>query len=182
MSTGSGPHAGRLGGFAAPLQPDGKPAPLQSGKRAPDFTLPAGPGRMITLGDYAAGQPCVLLFFPLAYSGVCTRELCDVGQEYELYRELKARVLAISVDSVFVVQRFALDYELPFPVLSDFNRSVIPHFGVLDHDFWGSHDVAYRSAFVLDGAGVVRWSWASEDGDVLPPFPEIKATLESLRG
>ena len=153
--------------------------PLEVGTKAPGFTLPAGPGEPVDLARYAEGRPVVVLFFPLAYSGVCTQELCGV-RDLGAWGDVGAKVLAISVDSVFVVKRFRQDYELPFPVLSDFNRDVIPAWGVLNPDLMGSRDVAHRAAFVLDGAGVVRWAWMSEDADVLPPMEEIGGVVRGL--
>ncbi len=111
----------------------------------------------------------VLLFFPLAFSGVCTEELCRVAEDWSRWEELGASVLGISVDSPFVNRRFAEETKVPFPLLSDFNKDASSAYGVLYPDYFGLQGVSKRSAFVVDRDGKIGYAWVSEDADVLPP-------------
>lgn len=152
--------------------------PLAPGTPAPDFELPRNPGEdPVRLSDYR-GRTVVLLFFPLAFSGVCTAEVCRVAESYERYRGLDAEVLGISIDSPFVNRRFAAECGAPFPILSDFNKRVIAAYGVVNPDFYGLEGVAHRSVFVIDREGVVAWSWMDEDADVMPDFERILEAVE----
>lgn len=150
---------------------------IKVGERAPDFTLQARPNEMVSLGDYLGEQAVVLLFFPLAYSGVCTEEMCSVAEDYGSYRELGAQVLGISVDSPFVNQKFAEDCKAPFPILSDFNKEAVQAYGVLREELIGLKGVANRAAFVIDKDGQVVYSWVTETPQEMPPFDEIKAAV-----
>jgi len=154
--------------------------PLQIGDRAPDFTLPARPKETVSLRDLIGSQPVVLLFFPLAYSSVCTAEICGVAEDYSAYRDLGANVVGISVDSPFVTQKFAEDCKAPFPILSDFNKEVIERYGVLREELAGLRGVSNRAAFVVDRDGVIAYAWMSENPADMPSFDEIKAALRKL--
>lgn len=154
--------------------------PLQIGDRAPDFTLPARPKETVSLRDLIGSQPVVLLFFPLAYSSVCTAEICGVAEDYSAYRDLGANVVGISVDSPFVTQKFAEDCKAPFPILSDFNKEVIERYGVLREELAGLRGVSNRAAFVVDRDGVIAYAWMSENPADMPPFDEIKEALRKL--
>lgn len=150
------------------------------GSRAPDFSLPPAPGpERVSLSQYR-GEPVVVLFFPLAFSGVCTEELCRLAEDWSRWEALDARVLGISVDSPFVSRKFAEETGVPFPVLSDFNKEAASAYGVLYPDFFGLKGVAKRSAFVVDEDGAVVYAWVTEDADVLPPFDEIREALSRL--
>ena len=94
---------------------------LQLKDKAPVFELPEGPGQMVDVGKEFPSGPVVLLFFPLAYSSVCTEEFCTIRDDWSSWTELDAQVYGISVDSPFVVQKFKADSNLPFPLLSDFH-------------------------------------------------------------
>lgn len=124
----------------------------------------------------------VVLFLPLAFSGVCTREVCLVRDELVSWGELDAAVVAVSVDSPFVNQRFAAEYGLGFPVVSDFNREAMTAWGVRNDDFYGLRGVAHRSVFVVDREGTVAYAWMTEDADVLPDLEAVRRVLEGLRG
>jgi len=153
---------------------------LAVGATAPDFALAPGPGPdRVTLSQFH-GETVVLLFVPLAFSAACTQEFCQVRDDWSQWSELGARVLGLSVDSPFVVKRWAEELEIPFPVLSDCNREAAGAFGVLYEDFFGMRDVAKRSAFVIGPGGVVRYAWVSEDADVMPPFGEIRGAVQAL--
>lgn len=150
------------------------------GDPAPDFALPARPGPdRVRLSDHR-GEPVLLLFFPLAFSGVCTDEMCHLAEDWARWEEVDATVLGISVDSPFVTQKFAEETGVPFPILSDFNREATDAYGVRYPDFFGLEGVSKRSAFVVDGEGRVAYAWVSEDADVMPPFEEILMKVREL--
>ena len=154
--------------------------PLQPGADAPDFALTFRPKTpQVRLSDYRGKKPVVLLFFPVAFSAVCTDEMCSVAESYARWESLDAQVLGISVDSPYANEQFAEHCGASFPILSDFNRDVIRAYGVLNPDYHGLKDVAYRSAFVIDREGKVAYSWASEDAAVMPPFDDIHAAVEA---
>lgn len=152
--------------------------PLKRGDPAPAFTLPEAPGREVRVAP--SGRPAVVLFFPLAYSSVCTREMCAVRDDWPAWNALGADVYAVSVDSPFVAARYREDHGLPFPVLSDFNREVSAMFGVLYEDFYGLHGVSKRAAFVIDPAGRITYGWVTEDADVEPDYDAVRAAVAGV--
>jgi peroxiredoxin len=153
------------------------PMAIEVGERAPDFALQSRPTEVVRLGDYLGKESVVLLFFPLAYSSVCTDEMCQVAEDYSAYRDLGAQVLGISVDSPFVNQKFAEDCKAPFPILSDFNKEAIAAYGVLREDLIGLKGVSNRAAFVIDRDGKVTYAWVTQNPHDMPPFDEIKGAL-----
>jgi len=153
------------------------PLPVRAGDRAPGFSLPSRPGERVDLAEHLGRDRVVLLFFPLAYSSVCTTELCAIRDRWSDYEGLDARVFGISVDSPFVTERFRRDQRLPFPLLSDFNRDVSRAYGVLYDEFYGLKDVAKRAVFVIGADGVVRMAWVSEDADTEPDYEAIHVAL-----
>jgi peroxiredoxin len=154
--------------------------PLQPGQRAPDFALTLEPGEApLRLDDYRGEKPVVLLFFPLAFSSVCTSEMEWMTREYPRWRDLEAEVIGISVDSAFVNRRFAQDLKAQFPIVSDFNKEAVTSYEVRNDDYFGMRGVSNRAAFVVDRRGVIAYSWMSEDPSVLPPFDEIEQAIRS---
>ena len=150
---------------------------VQKGDPAPAFKLPAKPGEEV---EARIGQDkVVLLFFPLAFSPVCTDEMCHMRDTWSQWEGLDAQVLGISVDSPFVTDRFRSDQNIPFPILSDFNKDVASNYGVLYADLKGLKGVAKRSAFVIGADGKVAYAWVTEDPTVQVPFEEIKSALGS---
>lgn len=155
-------------------------SPLPVGAEAPDFALAPAPGPdLVRLSDFR-GQPVVLLFFPLAFSPFCTDEICAAVEDFSIWSELGAQVLGISVDQVFVLQKFSAETGAAFPLLSDFNREAMTAYGVRNDDFFGARGVAHRSAFVVDRRGRVAYSWMSEDASVQPDFAAIQGVVRSL--
>ncbi|BAS26590.1 peroxiredoxin [Limnochorda pilosa] len=152
---------------------------MNVGDRAPDFTLKATGPDQVSLSDYR-GKNVVLLFFPLAFSPVCTEELCGVRDGLSEFKGLKADVLAISVDSPYTLKAFAQAENLPFPLLSDFNKEVAPRYGAYYEDLAGLKGVAKRAAFVVDGDGIVRYRWVSDVATRLPDMGAIKSALAAL--
>ena len=151
---------------------------LEVGAVAPDFELPLKLGEPpIRLSDYRGERPVVLLFFPLAFSSVCTAEMCTVAENYSSWQGLDAEVIGISVDSPFVNQKFAEECNAPFPIVSDFNKSASAEYGVLYDEFVGLKGVSKRAAFVVDKDGRISYAWASDDPKITPDFDAIMAFL-----
>jgi peroxiredoxin len=155
---------------------------ISVGDRAPDFTLKSKSGDMndISLSDYRDEKNVVVLFFPLAYTGVCTDEMCSVSAGLADYDALDAQVLGISVDSPFAQEAWAKENDITIPLLSDFNKEVSAAYGSQFEDLIGFKGVAKRSAFVVDKSGVVRFASVSDDPTELPDFDAIKACLQAL--
>ena len=153
---------------------------IQTGQQAPEFTLRDSDKQEIKLGDYK-GKNVVLLFFPLAFTGVCTAELCSLRDNMTTYNNLDAQVLAISVDSLFTLDKFKKEQGFNFPLLSDFNKEVSAAYGSLYENFvLDMKGVSKRSAFVLDKEGVVKYVEVLEDAGKIPDFEKIQETLQSL--
>ena len=149
------------------------------GQKAPDFTLVGTDLKPIQLADYS-GKNVVLLFFPLAYTSVCTTEMCMARDDQSQYAELNAEVIGISVDSPFVLQKFAEENELNFPLASDFNKNVAEAYDTLfEGDFLGMSRFAKRSAFVIDGEGILQYAEIT-DGKSLPDFEKIRTVLSTI--
>jgi peroxiredoxin len=150
---------------------------LRKGDKAPPVKLPAKPGEVVEAR--IGREPVVLLFFPFAFSSVCTDEMCQMRESWTTWEGLKAQVLGISVDSPFVTDRFRAAEKIPFPILSDFNKEVVKHYGVFHEDLKGLKGVAKRSAFVIGRDGTVTYSWITEDPKVQVPFDEVKKALKA---
>jgi glutaredoxin-dependent peroxiredoxin len=153
---------------------------LEAGARAPDATVFLAPKEAVRLHDLFDG-PTVLLFYPLAFTSVCTAELCTVTEDYSSYNALGAKVYGISVDSPYVNARFAEACGAGFPLLSDFNREATEAFGVLRAELNGLQRVSERAVFVIDGSGFVRYAWVGEHPGVMPRFDEILAALQAMQ-
>ncbi len=156
---------------------------VQINEQAPDFTLPSANGESIgkiTLSEVIGKENIVLLFFPGAFTSVCTSEMCEVAENLERFNRLNARVFAISVDTPFVHNEFIKKYQLKFPLLSDFNKKVIQSYGVVLEDLLGLKGLAKRSVFILDKNGVIRYQWVSDDPRLKPNLNDIIQELEKL--
>lgn len=152
------------------------------GDPAPDFELTWRVGDPpVRRSAYQGDEPLVILFFPLAFSPVCTDEMCRIADDWSAWATLEAKVLGISVDSPWVNVRFAGETGVPFPLLSDFNTDVAAAYGVRNDDYFGMRGVADRAAFVVAADGTVAWSWHTDDDSVLPPFDEIREIVAGLR-
>lgn len=154
---------------------------IQNGQKAPDFTLYDSNKQEVHLGDQQGKNNVVLLFFPLAFTSVCTAELCNIRDNYSTYNGLNAQVYGISVDSLFTLDRFAKEQNLNFPLLSDFNKDVSAAYGSLYETFgFGMKGVSKRSAFVIDKEGIVRYAQVLENAGEQPDFQAIQTTLSQL--
>ena len=152
---------------------------LEKGQKAPEFKLVGTDLQPISLADYK-GKNLVLHFFPLAFTSVCTAQLCTANAEENDYTALNAEVVGASVDSPFVLEKFAMENDLKFKLGSDFNREVSKAFGVLfEDDFVGMTHFSMRSAFVIDKEGTIQYAEVT-DGKTLPSFENIKNTLAEL--
>ena len=152
---------------------------LSVGSEAPDFSLLRGLNDPVALSEHR-GDPVVLMFVPLAFSGVCTEELCHVRENWDVWGSLGATVYGISIDSPFVNQQWAKDMNVPFTILSDFNKTAAAAYGVLAEDLAGLRGIAKRSVFVVDRDGRVGYAWVSDDPGVLPPFDDVLAAVRAL--
>jgi peroxiredoxin len=153
---------------------------LATGTTAPNFTLKTKNNEGladISLSDNLGKKKTVLLFFPLAFTSVCMKEMCDVSDSITAYNSLNAAVYGISVDSPFAQEQMAKVDGLKFPLLSDFNKEVSEAYDVLYADLLGFKGVSKRSAFVIDEKGIIIYSESSEDPHDLPNFDAIKAAL-----
>ena len=153
---------------------------IQVGQPAPNFALFNSDKQKVSLNDFA-GKNVLLLFFPQAFTGTCTKELCSTRDNIASYNAVNAQVFAISVDSVFTLAKFKEEQHLNFPLLSDFNKSTSSAYGSLYQDFvFDMHGVSMRSAFVIDKAGIVRYAEVLEKATDLPDFNAIQKTLAEL--
>jgi len=153
---------------------------IQTGQEAPDFTLYDSEKQKVNLSDFK-GRNVLLLFFPQAFTGTCTKELCSTRDNITRYNEANAQVLGISVDSVFTLARYKEDQHLNFPLLSDFNKETSAAYGALYDSFvFDMKGVSKRSAFVIDKNGIVRYAEVLEKASDLPDFAAIQKTLQQL--
>ncbi|MGB4959440.1 MAG: redoxin domain-containing protein [Saprospiraceae bacterium] len=154
---------------------------LTPGDKAPDFTLKSSDKEDISLSNYN-GKNVVVLFFPLAFTGTCTTELCEIRDTKSNYDALQSEVLAISVDSLFTLAKYKEEQNYNFPLLSDWNKEVSAAYGSLYDEFiLGMKGVSKRSAFVVDKNGIIRYSEILENAKELPNFAAINETLASLQ-
>ncbi|MCG8321011.1 MAG: redoxin domain-containing protein [Cytophagales bacterium] len=150
---------------------------LNIGDTAPSFTLFDTDKNQVKLEDYH-GKNLVVLFFPAAFTSVCTTELCSIRDNIGDYNSLNAEVVAISIDTPFTLGKFKEEQNLNFPLLSDFNKEVSKAYGAQYDEFvLGMKGVAKRSAFVIDSQGKIKYAEVLEDATKLPDFEAVKATI-----
>ncbi|MBK7573435.1 MAG: redoxin domain-containing protein [Bacteroidetes bacterium] len=150
-------------------------------QKAPEFKLFNSEKQEVTLSQFQ-GQNVLLLFFPFAFTGTCTKELCSVRDEISWYDKSNAVVLGISIDSPFTLQRYKEEQGLNMQLLSDFNREACTAYDSKYEVFGGMQlkGVAKRSAFVVDKEGMVRYAEVLENAGEIPNFDAIKKCLEGL--
>lgn len=149
---------------------------LQVGVQAPDFKLKDTELKEVSLSDFK-GKKVVLHFFPLAFTGVCTAQLCTMRDNFGYYDGLNAQVLGVSVDSPFTLAKFKAEQAYQFPLLSDFNKETAASYGALYEDFLGLKGIAKRSAFVVDEEGKIIYAEVLEDAGNLPDFAAISKVV-----
>lgn len=153
-------------------------APM-TGQSAPAFVLPSKPGNPVDVGALLGKEPVVLLFMPLAFSGVCTTEVCTLRDDWTRWSALGGQVFGITVDSPFATEKFRETERIPFPILSDFNKDVARAYGVLHEDLMGLKGVAKRSVFVIGRDGKIAYRWVTENPGVQIPFADVVTALEA---
>ena len=153
------------------------------GSKAPDFTLKSKSpvDADVKLSNNFGKKNTVLLFFPLAFTGVCTAELCDVTSGFGTYASLGADVIAISVDSPFAQQAWAQKEKIGITLASDLNKTTIKAYNVVFPMLAGVGDTAARAAFVIDKNGVVQYSEQTPSPKELPNFAKVKEVLGKLK-
>jgi peroxiredoxin len=153
---------------------------IEIGQTAPDFTLFDSEKNKVTLSEQR-GQNVLLLFFPLAFTSTCTKELCSVRDNLQWYTTVHAKVFAISVDSLHTLAKYKAEQQLNFTLLSDFNKEVSAAYGSL-YDVFGYNmkGVSKRSAFIIDKDGIVRYAEVLENASEVPDFTAIQKTLSGL--
>lgn len=155
---------------------------LPIGTKAPAFTLKTSTAD--GLEDISIGGPAdtatVLLFFPAAFTSVCTAELCDVSGGLAKYAELRARVIGISVDSPFSQAAWAKKEGITIPLASDWNKEVTKAYDVLFPNLAGAGDASARAAFVIDPSGTIVYSEQTPTPKDLPDFEKIEAALKAI--
>lgn len=154
---------------------------LKPGDKAPAFTLKSSDLKDVSLQDYN-GKTLVILFFPFAFTSVCTNELCSMRDNLAEYEQMNAEVIGISVDSPFTLSKFKEDQQLNFPLLSDFNKEISKSYHAYYEEFvLGLKGVSKRSAFVVDKDGIIRYAEVLENAGELPNFAAIKEVVNSLK-
>lgn len=153
--------------------------PLDVGATAPDFTLPNQDREPVTLSERLKQGPVLLAFFPGAFSGTCTSEMCTIRDSLAELKASSAQVLGVSTDTFFALKAWA-DAEKPgFALLSDYNKDVIRLYGVVNPDMIGLKDIAKRAVFVIDRGGVVRHREVLDDARNEPDYGRLKQAVAS---
>ncbi|MBC8111575.1 MAG: peroxiredoxin [Verrucomicrobia bacterium] len=155
---------------------------LQKGDKAPDFKLFNSDKKEVSLSDFN-GKNLVVMFFPQAFTSVCTTELCTIRDNYAAYENLNADVVGISVDSVFTLDKFKKEEKYNFPLLSDFNKETSRAYeAIYEEGFpFGMKGVSRRAAFVIDKNGTIQHVEVLESAGDLPDFEAVKNALANLQ-
>jgi peroxiredoxin len=156
---------------------------LAIGTKAPDFTLKTKNAeglKDIKLSDNFGKKNTVILFFPAAFTGVCTQEMCDISGGIQAYKSLNAEVYAISIDTPFAQEAWAQKEKITIPLLSDLNKTTTKAYDVVFPMLAGIGDTSARAAFVIDTKGIIQYSEQTPTPKDLPDFNKVKAALEKL--
>lgn len=157
---------------------------LSVGTKAPDFTLKSKQASGLVdvkLSNNFGKKNTVLLFFPAAFTGVCTSELCDITAGLSAYAGMNADVIALSVDTPFAQEAWAQKEKIGITLASDLNKDVTKAYDVLFPMLAGVGDTAARAAFVIDKSGVIQYSEKTATPKDLPNFNAVKETLAKLK-
>jgi len=150
---------------------------IEQGSKAPAFTLYDSDKKKISLEDLK-GSNVLLLFFPLAFTSTCTKELCNVRDNLSLYNNSNCEVLGISVDSIYTLAKYKEEQHLNFKLLSDFNKEVSKAYNSLYSTFsYNMHGVSKRSAFIIDRSGIIKYAEVLENAGEIPDFDAIEKSL-----
>jgi peroxiredoxin len=157
---------------------------ISVGSKAPDFSLKSKQASGVVdvkLSNNAGKKNTVLLFFPLAFTSVCTKEMCDITAGLNAYSNVNAEVIGVSVDSPFAQEAWAQKEKIGITLASDLNKTTAKAYGVLLDDLLGFGSTAARAAFVIDKNGVVQYSEQTPSPKELPNFAAIQQTLSKLQ-
>jgi peroxiredoxin len=157
---------------------------IKVGSKAPDFTLKSknATGLVdVKLSENFGSKNTVLLFFPAAFTGVCTKEMCDVTAGLSQYASLNAAVIGVSIDTPFAQEAWAKQEKIGFTLASDLNKKVIKDYDVVFPNLAGIGDTAARAAFVIDKEGVIRYAEQTPTPKEVPNFTAIQSTLSGLK-
>ncbi len=152
---------------------------LQVGDKAPDFKLFSSELKEVSLQDYK-GKKLVIQFFPMAFTGTCTEQLCTMRDSFGYYTGMNAEVVGVSVDSPFTLAKFKEEQFYQFPLLSDFNKETSPSYGAFYDEFvFNLKGVSKRAAFVVNEEGMISYAEVLENAGDLPDFDAIKKVVEA---
>ncbi len=156
--------------------------PINVTQQAPEISLFDSEMKPVKLSDFTGEKNVLILFFPMAFTGVCTKELCGVRDDIARYSNANAQVIGISVDSVFSLAKFKEEQGYNFPLLSDFNKIASNDYGCIYDSFTGMGmvGVSKRAAFVIDKAGLVQYAEVLESAGDVPNFDTINELLAKL--
>jgi len=153
---------------------------LKIGDKAPAFKLVDSDKKEVSLSDFS-GKNLIVHFFPAAFTGVCTTQLCTVRDAISLYHNDSCEVVAISVDLPFTLDKFKELQNLNFTLISDFNKDASRSYGAIYEDWiLGLKGISKRSAFVIDKEGIIQYAEVLENAGELPNFEAINQTLLNL--
>jgi len=157
---------------------------LSVGHKVPGFALPDPEKKTRTLEEFTQNGTVIIAFYPFAFSGVCDKEMCTFRDSFSTLSASGAQVVGISVDSVFTQRVFAQTYNIPFPLLSDFNKKAVRLYGVLQNPWvgFGYKGVAKRSVFVVDKKGILRYKWITDSPGNEPPYDEVMKAVQKIPG
>jgi peroxiredoxin len=150
------------------------------GSKAPDFALVNGERETVKLRDAIGSGTIVLAFFPGAFSGTCTKEMCAFRDSMSQLKGLNARVFGISTDTFFTLKAWGDQQKLGFPLLSDYNKEAIQAYGVVNPDMIGLKNIAKRAVLVIDKGGIIRYREVLEDARNEPDYDKLKQALAQL--
>jgi len=153
---------------------------LHPGDEAPDFSLYDSDKNKVSLSEFR-GKNVLLLFFPLAFTSVCTAELCSVRDNLKMYEKLDVQPIGISVDTLHTLAKFKAEQNLNFPLLSDFNKEVSKLYGSIYETFgYDMKGVSKRSAFLIDKEGIIEYAEVLDNAGLQPDFSAIQVKLREL--
>jgi glutaredoxin-dependent peroxiredoxin len=163
--------------------------PLAIGSKAPDFTLPtktADGNKLITLSDNFGKGCTLLLFFPMAFTGTCTTEMCGISMDISAYQSLGTTIYGISGDNPFAQEAWAQKERITIPLLSDYEHQVARAYDVAYDSFLPQiglpmGGVPKRAVFIIDRDGVIQYAECNDDARALPNFEKVKSRLAELK-
>ncbi|HEY6359707.1 MAG TPA: peroxiredoxin [Vicinamibacterales bacterium] len=147
------------------------------GAKAPDFTLPNQNREQVTLSEQLKRGPVVLAFFPAAFSGVCTKEMCTFRDSMAELNKVSGTVLGVSTDTFFTLKAWGDQQKLAFPLLSDYNKEVIRKYGIVNPDMIGLKDISKRAVFVIGRDGTVKHREVLDDARNEPDYGKVTQAI-----